>query len=170
MTLSGPCSTMKFEVQPSTVIQAKVAMEFPLVISTYATCDFFHAVLMNSSGEVLKGHPMSGPVMAPKILDAKPGHDSCATAMRYVIFRKLTILCPGRYKIRVDAHTVDDQGATCQECVVSRAFTVQSGPVNSGKPSKLYLILGPTTYINLLSLSSQREINSLLVGGYGYIG
>ncbi|KAK8073365.1 hypothetical protein PG994_004264 [Apiospora phragmitis] len=128
---------MKVEVQPSTVIQAKMAMECPLVISTYSPCDFFHAVLMNSSGEVIKGHPMSGPVTTPKILDAKPSHDSCAKALLYIIFNELTIFCPGRYKIRVDAHTVDNQGATCQEYVVSREFTVQSGLVDGGKPMGL---------------------------------
>ncbi|KAK8038399.1 hypothetical protein PG994_015166 [Apiospora phragmitis] len=126
---------MEVEVQPFTVIQAGVVMKCPFIISTSAPCNFFHAVLVNLSGKVLEDHLMSEPVTTPKILYANPGHDLSAKALHFGIFRKLTIVCSGRYKIRVDAHTVDSQGATCQQCVVSSAFTVQSGPVDSGKPT-----------------------------------
>ena len=126
MTLSHPCFNMKIEVQPPTVIQDKVAMEQPLVVGD-AQYDVLHAVLLDPSGQVVAG--INEPFASPND--------------RRASFLNLTVSCPGRYRIRVDAYAVDyttpdDPVSTHKESVLSREFTVQKLTVDGGNPSKFH--------------------------------
>ena len=143
---------MKIEAQPPTVLQAGVAMEWPLVVSTDAPKDIFHAVLVDPSGKVLESHLMSGPVTTPKIRDAEYDNSSAKPPTR-VDFSNITISCPGRYKIRVDVYMVGFEQATRQSCVESHIFTVQEHPVDKRTSSKSHLMPKYITHANSLSLS-----------------